>query len=172
MKCSRTQRPGPDGFPVAFFKKNWILLKDLVLQILNGFALGTTDVSRLNFGILSLIPKVVGAESIKQYRPTALINVIFKFIAKAVANRLSPVANRIIAPSQTAFIKGRLILDGALSLHKIIHELKCRKSKAILLKLDFEKAYDRVNWQFLGEVLVRKGWASTVALCTESCSLL
>jgi hypothetical protein len=57
------------------------------------------DVSRLNFGILYLLPKVVGAESIKQYRPIAIINVIFKFIAKAVANRLSPVAHRIIAPS-------------------------------------------------------------------------
>jgi hypothetical protein len=77
-----------------------------------------------------------------------------------MANRLSPVAHKIIAPTQTAFIKGRLILDGALSLHEIIHELRCRKSKAILLKLDFEKAYDRVSWQFLREVLIRKGFES------------
>jgi hypothetical protein len=109
------------------------------------------DVSHLNFGILSLLPKVVGAESIKQFRPIALINVIFKFIAKAVANRLSPVAHKITAPTQTAFIKGRLILDGALSLHEIIHELKCRNSKAILLKLDFEKAYDRLPGSFSGK---------------------
>jgi hypothetical protein len=51
--------PGLDGFPVAFFKKNWAMIKDMVFQILNGFALGTMDVSRLNFGILSLLPKVV-----------------------------------------------------------------------------------------------------------------
>jgi hypothetical protein len=95
----------------------------MVFQILNGFALGTMDVSRLNFGVLSLLRKVAGAESIKQFRPIALINVIFKFIAKAVANRLSPVAHKIIAPTQTTFIKGQLILDGALSLHEIIHEL-------------------------------------------------
>jgi hypothetical protein len=117
----------------------------MVFQILNGFDLGTMDVLRLSFGIPSLLPKVVGAESIKQYRPIALIIVIFKFIAKVVANRLSPVAHNIIVPSQIAFIKGRLILDGALSLHEIIHELKSRKSKAILLKLDFEKAYDIVS---------------------------
>jgi hypothetical protein len=121
--------PGPNGFPVDFFKKNWVLLKDMVFQIHNGFALGTMDVSCLNFGILSLLPKVVGADSIKQYHPIALINVILKFVAKAVANRLAPMANRIIAQSQTAFINGRLILDGALSLHEIIHELKTRKSK-------------------------------------------
>jgi hypothetical protein len=74
-----------------------------------------------------------------------LINVLFKFVSKAVANRLAPIAHRVIAPTQTAFIKGRLLLDGALSLQEIIHELKVRKSKAILLKLDFEKAYDRVS---------------------------
>jgi hypothetical protein len=66
--------PGPDGFPVAFFTKFWGLLKDLVLHILNDFALGRLDISILKFGILSLIPKVPGAESIKQYRPIALIN--------------------------------------------------------------------------------------------------
>jgi hypothetical protein len=57
--------PGPDGFPVTFFKRFWPRLRGLVLHIFNGFALGTIDVSRLNFGILSLIPKVVGADSIK-----------------------------------------------------------------------------------------------------------
>jgi hypothetical protein len=118
------------------------------------------DVSRLNFGILSLLPKVVGAESIKQYRPIALINVIFKFIVEAVANRLSLVAHNIIAPSHITFIKGRPILDGALSLHEIVHELKSRKFKAILLKLDFEKSYDGVSLQFLREVLIRKGFDS------------
>jgi hypothetical protein len=75
-------------------------------------------VARLNFGILTLIPKVPWADSIKQFRPIALINVIFKFITKAVANRLSLVAHRIIVPTQTTFIKGMLILDGALSLQK------------------------------------------------------
>jgi hypothetical protein len=58
---------------------------------------------------------VQGADSIKQFRPFALINVLFKFVSKAVANRLAPIAHRIIAPTQTAFIKGRLLLDGALS---------------------------------------------------------
>jgi hypothetical protein len=64
----------------------------------------------------------------------------------------------VISPSQTAFIKGRFIQDGPLALHEIIHELKSKNLPAILLKLDFEKAYDRVNWQFLREVLLRKGF--------------
>jgi hypothetical protein len=71
------------------------------------------DVARLNFGILSLIPKVVGADSVKQYWPIALINVIFKLVAKAYVSRLSPVAHKIVSQTQTAFIKGRFIHDGA-----------------------------------------------------------
>jgi hypothetical protein len=79
-------------------------------------------------------------------------------VSKAYATRLDPVANRIISPNQTAFIKGRNILDGPLALIEIIHEIKSKKLGGILLKLDFEKAYDRLNWHFLAEVLRGKGF--------------
>nr|XP_051208064.1 uncharacterized protein LOC127323999 [Lolium perenne] len=150
--------PGPDGFPVMFFKRFWPQVKLGILHILNDFVLGRIDIARLNFGILSLIPKVPGAEQISQYRPIALINVVFKIISKAFASRLDPIAHRILSPNQTAFIKGRNILDGPLALMEIIHDLRKRKHSGVLLKLDFEKAYDRVNWDFLGEVLRYKGF--------------
>ena len=67
---------------------------------------------------------------------------------------LAPVAHRLISPSQTAFLKGRLIHDGALALH----EIKRKNQTAVILKLDFEKAYDRVSWSFLQEVLTKKGF--------------
>ena len=56
-------------------------------------------------------------------------------------------ANRIIRPSQTAFLPGRFIL-GVVTLHETIHELKRKKQSGILLKLNFVKAYDKVNWDF------------------------
>jgi hypothetical protein len=110
--------------------------------------------------ILSLIPKVPGADSIKQFRPIALINVIFKFISKAYVIRLSPIAHRTISFAQIAFIKRRQILDGAQALHEILDELHVSHQPAIVLKLDFKKAYDRVNWAFLCSVLTRKGFES------------
>jgi hypothetical protein len=149
---------GPDGLPVVFFKSFSDIVKPLVLQLLNGFALGLLDVSHLNFGILSLIPKVPGADDIKQFRPIALINVIFELISKAYAIRLSPIAHHVISTSQTSFIKGHLIHEGALALHEIVHELKVKKTRAVILKLDFEKAYDRVSWAFLRDVLICKGF--------------
>jgi hypothetical protein len=103
------------------------------------------DISRLNFGILSLIPKVQGADEVKQFRPIALINVVFKFVAKAYAIRLASLAGRTIDRSQTAFIKGRALHESVLALHEIVHELKVKKLGGLFLKLDFEKAYDRVS---------------------------
>jgi hypothetical protein len=128
------------------------------LHILNDFVLGRIDISWLNFGILSLIPKVPGVDEISQYRPIALINVIFKIITKTYASKLDPIANRILSPNQTVFIKGRNILEGPLALMEIIHDIRKRKHSGVILKLDFEKAYDRVNWDFLGEVLRCKGF--------------
>jgi hypothetical protein len=151
--------PGPDGLPVLFFKRFWETLRAPILKILNDFALGRVDIARPNFGIISLIPKVKGADQIKQFRPIALINVIFKFVSKAYAIRLAPLAHRTIDRGQSAFIQGRCLHEGALALHEIIHELHSKKQEGLLLKLDFEKAFDRVNWDFLQEVLLRKGFS-------------
>jgi hypothetical protein len=108
---------------------------------------------------MSLIPKVLGADQITQFRPISLINVIFKIVSKAYASRLDPVANRIISPNQTVFIKGRNILYGPLSLIEIVHELRSKKLGGILAKLDFEKAYGKVNvdFKFCVARVLRKG---------------
>jgi len=74
-------------------------------------------------------------------------------------DRLTNVAQKIVAPCQTAFIKGRYIVDGAVMLHEIIHELSSKKLEGVILKLDFEKAYDSISWDFVDEVLQRKGFA-------------
>ena len=149
---------GPDGFSIPFFKKFCPQLRDLVYKVIQGFWLGTVDVSRLNYAVITLIPKVKGADLISQFRLIALINNFAKFPAKGLATRLSPIAHRTISPSQSAFIKGRFILDGVLCLHEIVHDLKIQKTKEVSLKLDFEKAYDSVSWPFLRTVLLAKGF--------------
>jgi hypothetical protein len=103
-------------------KKFWGILNGLILGILNDFVLGRVDIPRLNFGILTPIPKVKGVDDIKQFRPIALINVIFKFIAKAYAIRLAPLAGRTIDRNQTTFIKGRALHERVLVLYEIAHD--------------------------------------------------
>jgi hypothetical protein len=111
--------PGPDGFPVLFFKRFWPCINLGLLHIINDFMLGRIDMSRLNFAILTLIPKVPGADLVSQFRPIALINVIFKVISKAFAYRLDPIAHKTINLNQIAFIKGRNLLEGPWPLLKL-----------------------------------------------------
>jgi hypothetical protein len=73
--------------------------------------------------------------------------------------RLTPYAEKLISKTQTAFIPGRFILEGVVILHEVLHEIRIKKSQGVILKLDFEKAYDKVHWGFMFEVLRRKNFA-------------
>jgi hypothetical protein len=68
-------------------------------------------------------------------------------------NMLESLCNQLLAPNQTAFVKGRYILESVVSAQEIIHDAVKNRQKDLVLKLDYEKAYDRVNWQFLEEML-------------------
>lgn len=72
--------------------------------------------------------------------------------------RVEPFADKLINRAQTAFLKGRNILSGIMCFHKIIHETKRKKEVGVILKLDFEKAYDKVNWNFLFEYMELRGF--------------
>ena len=82
------------------------------------------DIRRLNYGAITLVPKLKEANSIKQYRPICLLNVDFKWFTKVLTDRLVPVASKIIGSNQTGFVKGRNILDGVVVLHEVLHELR------------------------------------------------
>jgi hypothetical protein len=122
---------------------------------------GQLELWRLNYGVIILLPKVKPAISIKQFRPICLLNVIYKIITKTLTLRLTAVIDKVISPFQTAFIPGRNILDGVVILQEAMHGLRSSKSSGVIIKLDFEKAYDKVNWNFLEEVLNWKGFADT-----------
>jgi hypothetical protein len=76
-------------------------------------------------------------------------------------NRILKVADKVIGPSQMAFIPGLYIMEGVVMLHEMIHELHRRKQDGVILKLDFEKAYDKLKWPFIQQVLRLKGFSPT-----------
>jgi hypothetical protein len=121
---------------------------------------------KLNFGIITLLPKKENAVQIQQYHPICLLNVSFKIFTKVVTKRITGIASKVIRPTKTAFMLGRHILEGVVVLHETIHELHRKKMDGVLFKIDFEKAYDKVKWSFLQQTLRMKGFAP------ERCELI
>src|SRR6185295_6894075 len=80
------------------------------------------ELERLNYGVITLLPKIKEANKIHQYRPIFLLNVIYKIFTKALMLRLEPVMSNIIDKCQSGFIKGRNIVEGIMSLHEILHD--------------------------------------------------
>jgi hypothetical protein len=150
--------PGPDGFPSEFFQDFWDTIKSDLFNLFKSFHDGSLNIERLNFGIVILIPKIPDATDIKAFRPVCLLNVCYKIITKVLTNRLARCITSVISELQYGFIKGRYIMDGVLSLHEIIHEVKRKKQNGVIFKVDFEKAYDKVNRNFLHNMMIRKGF--------------
>lgn len=119
------------------------------MKLVNSFGADQLNLDRLNYAIITLIPKEPEAKTLKKFRPISLINCSFKIFAKLLNNRLVTVVDRLIASNQTAFIKGRYILESVVAAHEIIYEVHRNKESGVILKLDYEKAYDRVNWDSL-----------------------
>jgi hypothetical protein len=132
-----------------------------VKEMLDDLHAGHLDLWRLNYGVIILIPKIKLPNNVKQFRPICLLNIIYKIITKVLTMRLTKVASRVISNFQTAFIPDRNILDGIVILYETLHSLEMQKEEGIILKLDFEKAYDRVSWTFLEEVLVTRNFSPT-----------
>ncbi|KAL0430336.1 UNVERIFIED_CONTAM: putative mitochondrial protein [Sesamum radiatum] len=150
--------PGPDGMLPFFFQTYWHIVKNDVvsntLLLLNNLILP----SDLNHTNIVLIPKCKNPETLSYFHPISLCNVAYKIASKTIANRLKPLLDAIISPSQAAFVPGRLITDNVLLAFEVNHYLKTKRwgtKGHMALKLDISKAYDKVEWNFLQKVLVR-----------------
>lgn len=88
----------------------------------------------------------------------SLIGSLYKILAKVLANRIKTVLPRIISVTQSAFIGGRNILDGVLIANEIVDGWKKNRKSGIVLKPDFERAYDSINWNFLFTMLSNFGF--------------
>jgi hypothetical protein len=149
MGMKENSAPCPNGDGVVFFKKFWEFLKGDLMAMFTDSYNDKLDIKRLNYGVITLVPKLKEANNFKHFKPIGLLNVDFKCFTKVLTNILIPVAKKVISKDQTRFIEGRNILEGVVVLHEVLHELKSSRKRGLILKLDFEKAYDRVRWSFL-----------------------
>ncbi|CAJ2663797.1 unnamed protein product [Trifolium pratense] len=161
--------PGPDGFNFAFLKSNWELLKHEIRILFDQFhGIGKLPKSLLSY-FVALIPKVNSPFGLGDFRPISLLGCWYKLIAKVLATRLACVMKSLIAPNQSAFIKGRNLVDGVLVVNEVVDLAKRTGKECLIFKVDFEKAYDSVDWGFLEYMLRRFGfcevWIGWIQAC-------
>lgn len=143
---------GLDGLNPAFYQSFWKVPGRKVFQCCKDWIHSYSFPADLNTTNVVLIPKKEGACCLKDLRPIALCNVLYKIMAKVLANRFKNVLPGLISEQQSTFVPGRCITDNAVVFFEIIHYMRCaRKGQEgdVALKLDISKAYDRVDWLFL-----------------------
>ncbi|GJV56777.1 RNA-directed DNA polymerase, eukaryota [Tanacetum coccineum] len=131
-----------------------------------------------NSSFIALIPKTFNAKLVKDFRPISLIGSLYKIIAKILANRLVLVMGDLVNEVQSAFIDNRNILDGPFILNEVMQWSKAKNKHTMIFKVDFEKAFDSVRWDFLVDVLKKFGfgdhWCNWIksCLCSSRGSIL
>ena len=152
--------PGPDGFPLTFWSFSWDFVKEEVMGFFREFFLNDQFVKSLNATFLVLVPKGRTVEDLKDLRPISLVGSLYKILSKVLDNRIKRVMSLAISQHQNAFVEGRQILDAVLIENEAVDSILRGKEKGILCKLDIEKAYDHIRWDFLLQMLERMGFGS------------
>ena len=179
-----TKSPGPNGMSPIFYQKHWEIVGPSILNCVLQ-ALNTGIMLRgINDTYICLIPKTKPPpppQMITKYCPINLCNVIYKIISKVLANRLKKILHNVINEAQSAFIPRRLITNNVVVAFETMHSITKRKrgkDGLTAIKLDMSKAYDRVEWAYLGSMMRKMGfeerWISLIMMCvtTISCSVL
>jgi len=118
--------PGPDGFNAAFYKAAWKWIGKDVSKLVTDFYVTNCLHKELNKTHIALIPKVNAPNTPKDYRPISLCNVIYRIIAKTLADRIKIHLPHIIHPAQTAFMQGRHIASNIIIAQEIIHSFNLK----------------------------------------------
>ena len=160
MEMNGDKALGLDGFTVAFWQACWDFVKEEILELFKEFYDQSSFSKSLNTTFLVLIPKKGGAKDIEDFWSISLLGGLYKLLAKVLANRLKKVLGKAVYADQNAFVRGRQILYASLIANEVIDSWQKRKEKGLICKLDIEKAYDSINWNFLMRVLLKLGFGS------------
>jgi hypothetical protein len=150
--------PGPDGFNGNFLKTCWHIVKWDFYNLGEDFHRGGLDLTSVNTGFATLIPKVGVPETANDFCPITLLNCCLKIITKILANRLQRVILDIVHKNQYGFLRSRTIQDCLAWAFQYIHQCQASKLPIILLKLDFAKVFKTIEHSSMLEIMKQMGF--------------
>ncbi|GJZ35731.1 RNA-directed DNA polymerase, eukaryota, reverse transcriptase zinc-binding domain protein [Tanacetum coccineum] len=154
-----SKAPGPDGYTSRFYKLAWSIVRTEVSQAVREFFLTGKLLGEVNATLISLVPKIPTSNKVSDFRPIACCNVLYKFISKIMTNRIKEVLGKLVSENQSAFIGGRQINDNILLPQELFRGYNGKqKVKKVSFKIDLQKAYDTISWEFLKDALVMFGF--------------
>ncbi|KAL2635505.1 hypothetical protein R1flu_006984 [Riccia fluitans] len=167
-KLPRDKSPGEDGLPAEVLREIWPEVGSYCLEFIQE-VWRSKRLGNFNTGaVIKLLPKNDKKEDIRNWRPISLLTLAYKIVGRILARRLKDIVPKLIDAEQTGFIKGRSITDNVLSLGLGQELATARKEPAIFCKLDFVKAFDRINHFFLWATMQRMGFDPAVIDLTRA----
>jgi len=174
MKNGKT--PGSDGFPIEFYKVFWLDIGEYLLRSLNkAYDRGEVSLTQKQ-GIITCIPKSDERELLKNWRPITLLNIDYKILSGVLSHRLRGILMDIISTDQKGFLPERFIGENTRLVYDIMHYLSNVKQKGLIMLIDFEKAFDSLEWKYIERVLDKykfgsqfKRWCRVLYADSQSC---
>ena len=163
--------PGPDGLNALFYQSQWEHVGKSIIDFIHYLWDDPVRIKEINETLIVLIPKKECPEVFQDLRPISLCNVIFKVVTKLVANRIKAILPYVVSPNQCSFVPGRHSSDNIIVAQEVIHSMRSMTGKKgfFAIKIDLEKAYDRVNWRFLINCLQELNLPSKLVDIIEKC---
>ena len=158
LKMPHNKSPGVDGLPAEFYLKFWDILGDDLVNVFNEcFEIGQLSLTQCT-GAITLLYKKGDVLNTANWRPITLLCCDYKIATKALCNRLLNVIGLVVSPDQSCGIPGRFMGENVRLLQDICDYSHDEAIPAAIISLDQEKAFDRVEWQFMEKVLVKMGF--------------
>lgn len=163
--------PSIDGIHALFYQSQWEIVHASLLDFVRNTISGVPLDRSLNHTLISLIPKVDNPNLLSELRPISLCTVPYKLVPKVIANRLQHILPSLIGPYQASFIKGRSIIDNIIIAQEMVHSMKKKQGKGgwLAIKVDLEKAFDQLRWDFIHETLLDSGLPTSLVCTIMDC---
>ena len=146
--------PGNDGLPYEFYKTFWEVIIDPLFECYEeAIRIGQLSSSQMQAVVTLIEKKGKDRSLIKNWRPISLLNFDYKLLSKTISRRVQDVLPVLVHKNQTGFIKGRYIGDSIRVLQDIMEYTLANNLGGLLLFVDFEKAFDSIEWQFIWKAL-------------------